>query len=243
MPKVTRRKERRKQQRERYLSGESRHPYCHTPALETSFSEGSSNETSGESETTTTKVCAKCEPVLLRYADIFKQLVHQGTELKKKKKVNPNPKKRGTHYRDVKRQNDWLRENMFDAMGNYLFCCGCIRMAFGISKQRIARQRAIKQKQFKEPLQNMTKAEVEKEHLGEYVVMPGGLDISFKSWWRFLDPSATVEVRHSRHGNSGKVSNSSVMNDFLEFVDVNSQPNGRSADSTGPTFYFLPNYN
>ena len=137
---------------------------------------------------------------------------------------------------------------MFDAMGNYLFCCGCIRMAFGISKQRIARQRAIKQKQFKEPLQNMTKAEVEKEHLGEYVVMPGGLDISFKSWWRFLDPSATVEVRtpHSRHGNSGKVSNSaktSVMNDFLEFVDVNSQPNGRSADSTGPTFYFLPNYN
>ena len=101
MPKVTRRKERRKQQRERYLSGESRHPYFHTPALETSFSEGSSNETSGESETTTTKVCAKCEPVLLRYADIFKQLVHQGTELKKKKKVNCNPKKRGTHYRDV----------------------------------------------------------------------------------------------------------------------------------------------
>ena len=43
----------------------------------------------------------------------------------------------------------------------------------------------------------------------------------------------------------GKVSNSSAkrcsMNDF-QFVDVNSQPNGRSADSTGPTFYFLPNF-
>ena len=32
------------------------------------------------------------------------------------------------------------------------------------------------------------------------------------------------------------------MNDILEFVDVNSQPNGCSADSTGPTFYFLPNF-
>ena len=31
------------------------------------------------------------------------------------------------------------------------------------------------------------------------------------------------------------------MNDFLEFVDANSQPNGRSAYSTGATFYFLPN--
>ena len=66
----------------------SRHPYCHTPSLETSFSEGSSNDTSGTSlddsaGTTTQSVCSKCEPVLLRYADIFKQLVHQGTELKK----------------------------------------------------------------------------------------------------------------------------------------------------------------
>ena len=30
------------------------------------------------------------------------------------------------------------------------------------------------------------------------------------------------------------------MEEFLEFVDNNSQPNGRSADCTGPTFYFLP---
>ena len=52
---------------------------------------------------------------------------------------------------------------MFDAMGNYLFCCACVRIAFGISKQRIARQRVIKRKQFKEPLQSMSKGEVEKE--------------------------------------------------------------------------------
>ena len=33
-----------------------------------------------------------------------------------------------------------------------------------------------------------------------------------------------------------------VINNFLEFVDVNSQPNGHSAGSTGPTFCFLPNF-
>ena len=32
------------------------------------------------------------------------------------------------------------------------------------------------------------------------------------------------------------------MEDFLQFVDINSQPNGRSADSTGPTVYFLPKF-
>ena len=30
--------------------------------------------------------------------------------------------------------------------------------------------------------------------------------------------------------------------DFPEFVDINSQPNGRSADSTGPTHNFLPKF-
>ena len=32
------------------------------------------------------------------------------------------------------------------------------------------------------------------------------------------------------------------MEDFLNFVDVNSQPNGRSADSRGPTYYFLSKF-
>ena len=55
-------------------------------------------------------------------------------------------------------------------------------------------------------------------------------------------PQLRLEPLHSSHGNSGKVAKTSAMNDFLEFVDVNSQPNGCSADSTGPTFYFLPNF-
>ena len=50
---------------------------------------------------------------------------------------------------------------------------------------------------------------------------------------------------HEQHGLRGKTSNrakTDVMNDFLKFVDNNSTPNGRRADSRCPTFYFLPKF-
>ena len=62
-----------------------------------------------------------------------------------------------------------------------------------------------------------------------------------------LDPTTEVQVRfpHEKHGNAGKISNSaesSIMEDFLSFVDTNSQPNGGSSDFTGPTSYFLSKF-
>ena len=193
-------------------------------------------------------VCAKCRPILSRYSDIFKGLIHQGSELKKRKRLNPHPKLPDTtHYCDLNRQNDWIRENLFDPMGNHLYCSPCICSSLGVSRQRLARQRAIKRKQSQEPLRDMTKAEVEDKRVSEYVVMPASLDIAFKEWWHTLEPSHTVMVRypHERHGNAGRKSNSSkdsVMEDFLTFVDANSQPNGRSADSSGPTYYFISKF-
>ena len=48
-------------------------------------------------------------------------MVHQGTDLKKRRKVNPNLKRPDAIlYRDLEKQNDWLRSNVFDSMGNYL---------------------------------------------------------------------------------------------------------------------------
>ena len=245
MSKATTRKERRIQQRQHYLAGEARHPYRHTPALSEAFSHG---ESSSSSSTTGPTVCAKCKPILSRYEDTFKGLVHQESELKKRKKVNPHPKKPSTiHYRDINAQNDWLRENLFDPMGNYLYCAACICASLRISKQRLARQRHIKRQQSQQPLVEMTKAAVEREDLGQYVVMPSDLEIAFKQWWRSLDSTVLVNVKypHERHGNAGKPSHfakTSVKEDFLAFVDVNSQPNGRSADSTGPTYYFLSKF-
>ena len=58
---------------------------------------------------------------------------------------------------------------------------------------------------------------------------------------------AVISVRYpyTRHGNASKPSNSAkttVLNDFLTFVDANRQPNGRSADSSGPPHYFVSNF-
>ena len=62
-------------------------------------------------------------------------MVHRGSQLRRRKSINPNPKRRDfTHYRDVVRQNEWLRSNVFDSLGNYLYCIACIRASFGVSK-------------------------------------------------------------------------------------------------------------
>ena len=136
---------------------------------------------------------------------------------------------------------------MFDSLGNYLYCSACIRVAFEISKDRLTRQRNIKRRQSQQPVVTMTKSEIEQQDLSEFVVMPLDLEIPFSKWWRSQEHSRIMEVRmpHERHGNAGKISNSakaSVHCEFIEFVDMNSQPNGRSADSTGPTSYFLPKF-
>ena len=82
-----------------------------------------------------TRTCPKCSPILSWYTDIFKGLIHQGTELKKRKRANPHPKRIDTiHYRDIIRQNEWMRENLYNPMGNYLFCSSCICASLGVSE-------------------------------------------------------------------------------------------------------------
>ena len=62
--------------------------------------------------------------------------------------------------------------------------------------------------------------------------MPTECDLSFIEL-EYETPDNEVQVRypHSRHGNAGKPSNRAkrdAKSDFLEFIDCNSQPNGRS---------------
>ena len=59
------------------------------------------------------------------------------------------------------------------------------------------------------------------------------------------DQTIYVRYPHRHHGLAGKLSNSlkpSAKADFLQFVDANSQPNGRSADSASATHYLLPKF-
>ncbi len=96
-------------------------------------------------------------------------------------------------------------------------------------------QRNIKRQESKEPIVQMTKSDIEEQRLGKFVIMPAHFKLSFKKWWRTRAPSDTVDFRypHEKHGTKTREK-------FLEFVDSNTQPNGRSADSKGPTHYFLP---
>lgn len=93
----------------------------------------------------------------------------------------------------------------------------------------------------------MTKSEVEIEQLKSFVVMPEGLTIILKAWWKSLPLDHEVDVRYpyERHGLCRRVSNSAKIQakaDLLKFVDDNSQSNGRCLDSRNPTHYFLPKF-
>ena len=82
----------------------------------------------------------------------------------------------------------------------------------------------------------MTKAEIEEKRLSDAVIMPKYCDKAFSKWWRDIAPEEVISLRcpYERHGLAGRVSNSAKsesLQDFLTFVDNNSQPNGRSVGS------------
>ena len=71
--------------------------------------------------------------------------------------------------------------------------------------------------------------------------------LTFGAWWKLVDDDEIVEVQfpHERHGLAGKESNHAkkqAMADFLDFVDINSQPNGRQAGSYSAQFFLLPKF-
>ena len=93
----------------------------------------------------------------------------------------------------------------------------------------------------------MSKKEVKENRLVDCVLHDDDGLLTFDAWWKTIDEDETVEVQypHHRHGLAGKPSNHSkqeVMLQFLDFVDANSQPNGRQASSYGAQFFFLPKF-
>ena len=119
-------------------------------------------------------------------------------------------------------------------------------MYIKIGSQRLYHQRVIKQKQGIEVIREMTKSAVCEQKLQENVIIPEE-QTEFKSWWSSLkdDDDVVVQFPHERHGLQGRTSNSAkttILQDFLTFVDSNSTPNGRAADSHCATSYFLPKF-
>ena len=91
--------------RKRYLSGQSRKAYKIRKDLDESL----------QTSPILPGVCSRCASALARISEGFKQLRHHGTELKKRKRSLPHPKRPNRdHYRNVRMQNEWMRGNLFD---------------------------------------------------------------------------------------------------------------------------------
>ena len=95
----------------------------------------------------------------------------------------------------------------------------------------------------------MCKKVVEKKRLVDCVLRNDNVEMTtFATWWKSVeeeDDIIGVQYPHNQHGLAGKVSNQSkqeVMSEFLNFVDANSQPNGRRAGSYSAQFFFLPKF-
>ena len=112
-------------------------------------------------------------------------MVHQGSERKASFLIFP--------YRDLVWQNEWLRENLFDAVGNYLYCQACVRSSFGISADKLARQRKIKSQCLQHPIVSMTKTEVEEKLVSAFVVMSDTVSTSFSKWWVTVDLTTVLD--------------------------------------------------
>ena len=121
---------------------------------------------------------------------------------------------------------------------NYLFCQECIISFIDVCHQCLHKQREIKQSQAQHPITEMTKKDVEKDRLKSFVLYNAGESESgFTEWWKSQKDTDTVKVKipHERHGLAKQSSNHAkqgVMADFLQFVDMNSQPNGRNTGAT-----------
>ncbi len=119
MSKITR-----KQQRENSLDGKARCPHTHSRSLRLSLAEASfsspSTDHGGDG------VCPQM------FSSTFSLLSKRWCTLElssRRERRNPaskRPESEFTHYRDITRQNEWLRPNMSDSLGNYLYCFNCI---------------------------------------------------------------------------------------------------------------------
>ena len=72
-----------------------------------------------------------------------------------------------------------VRANLFNSIGNYLYCYKCIISSLGISQDRLTRQWNIKRRESNHPVTQTTKSEDEEQNLGKFVMMPPNIELSF----------------------------------------------------------------
>lgn len=217
-----------------FTSGQSRRPYMVRKEILRGIAALKKHNSSHNG------VCQACAS-LLDFKSLYDSFYHSGNELKRRKAAYK--KAPDSIYYDVRKQNKFLLQSVFDSNGNYLFHRDCIRAAFGISNQRLARLKKSIQVQKGQPTEFIQKQDLDiRRHCD--VVMPNDCEQSTNQWLESLSDNAEIEcaTHPTRHGNACKKSNNAksdeVLQKFFQFVDANSASNGRKEGSHGKTFYF-----
>ena len=83
-----------------------------------------------------------CRTVLAAHKASFDAMQVSSKTLKKRQRYKPASDTR--QYRDMNAQNNWLLANVFDSVGNYLYCMTCIVDVLGVNNKRLTRLRKMK---------------------------------------------------------------------------------------------------
>lgn len=183
-----------------------------------------------------------CRETLEKFTNTFNNMLHTGSALVKRASGQQS-KKSNKKYRDVNKQNEWLLENIFDIHGNYLFCVSCIIEILKVHPSRLHRLRKIKREQTNAPIRRVRKKDLQKEQF-QHIIPPLTAKNVLK-WWVRLGNDSFVELReppklHQGRGNNRK---DQLLSRFIDFIDTNSQSNGRQIGSHGPLFFLSPKFN
>lgn len=158
-------------------------------------------------------------------------------------------------HRSTKAAHMWLRHNVFDAFGNFLYCSKVISATLGATPDALAAARKAKRKERETcTIAQRRAGDVMAEHLVAQVVMPSvrGVDRSnheeILRWLRSLPPDTLVDVKsaqaHYEHGLQNRRSNRALPSDtfeqFVLFVRRHSSPNGRGSTYRGKSFWLRP---
>jgi hypothetical protein len=185
--------------------------------------------------------CSRCQS-LLELKGTFASMVHQGRELRRRKRAYA--KRKETPYYDCKEQNELLIKSVFDPMGNYVYHWDCVMTVFKIGSARLARLRKIVQEK------KSGTVTVQKESVPKVsdIVLPMDCSLTEAAWLDKQPAGSDIVCRShpERHGNACRKSNnaksSAIVQKFLDFVDSNSESNGRKEGSHGPTYFFSPKF-